>query len=417
MRAEQSQLLRVLKQRQFAALCAGASASAFGDAISPIMLAFAVLGATHSVAYLGLVVGSRAAAHVAMLVFAGVAADRLPRARVMTFSCAASVVSQALLAVAAAWTPASHTWMIGAAVINGATTAFYAPAAMGQLPDTVDAADLVPANSMYRILCNGANILGTICASILIGFVEPGVGLIVDAGTFAVATVIFALVRPTPTTHDPDKSIWANLADGWSVFWRSFWIKATIGAFAVINFAFAAAYFVLGPAVATAGLGKSSWSLISAAQAGGFLLGGLAALRMPRRHVLTYGLLCCMPFSAFLIALGARGPLLLLFVLSLIAGIGLELFNVSWQVVLQHKVDRRYLSRISAYDQLGSFVAIPLGELVTGPVASSLGVSPSLYVFGISCAVICCLVAVAKSIREVDVLASPEPLRAASVTR
>lgn len=404
----------LLRRRQFATMSAGSSVSAFGDAISPIMLAFCVLEATHSVAYLGLVVGARAAAHVVCLIFAGVLADRFPRVRVMTYSCAASVVSQLLLAAAALWVPTNHLWLIGAAVLNGATTAFYAPAAMGHLPDTVDEVDLVPANAVYRVSSNGAGILGTIFASVLVGFVPPAVGLFVDAATFMVAAVLLASLKSPRTERRAvdEGSVLTNLAEGWSVFWGHFWIKATVGAFAVVNFAFAAAYFVLGPAVASEGLGKSSWSLVAAGQAAGFLLGGIASLRMPRRHVLVYGLLCSVPFAGFLFALGAAVPLALLVVLSVAAGFGLELFNVSWQVVLQSNVPRRYLSRISAYDQLGSFVAIPLGELLSGPIAAGLGVSRTLSVFAIVCAATCLALAVTHPVRAVGVRLTLDAQRA-----
>jgi MFS family permease len=394
----------LLRRRQFARLTIGSSVSAFGDAISPIMLAFCVLEASESVVYLGLVVSARAAAHVACLVFAGVLADRFSRVRLMTYSCLASVVSQLLLGAAAFFVPTVGPWLIIAAVLNGVTTAFYAPATMGHLPDTVDDVDLVPANAVYRVLSNGAGILGTLFASVLVVFADPALGLLVDAITFLVAAFLFASLRKLPVDRRTvaEGSLLSNLTEGWSIFWGNLWIKATVGAWAVLNFAFAAAYFVLGPALATAGLGKSAWALVAGGQAGGFLLGGVASLRMPRRHVLVYGLLCALPFAGFLFALGTDTPVAVLVMLSVIGGFGLELFNVSWQVTLQSNVPRRFLSRINSYDQLGSFASIPLGTLLAGPIAAGLGVSDALTVFAVVCVVTCLAVVSTRSVRAVE---------------
>lgn len=414
-------MINSLRRTQFIALAAGSSVSAFGDAISPIMLAFCILETTHSVQHLALVVGLRAASHVLCLLVAGVAADRYPRVRVMTLSCAASAISQLSLAAAVSWVPGDHLVVVAAAMFNGATTAFYAPAAVGHLPDTVNERELVRANAVYRVASNGAGILGTICASVIVGFFDPAVGLFVDASTFAVAAVVLTRSAGRSRQHGPaaaavaePESLRRSLADGWTFFWERFWIKATVAAFAVVNLAFAAAYFVLGPALAMSGLGKSSWSLIAAGQAAGFMIGGLAALRLPSRRELTYGLLCSLPFPGFLLALGLGVPALALVALSAVAGIGLELFNVSWQVVLQSNVPRAYISRMSSYDQLGSFMAIPLGELLAGPLAGIWGVSWTLTVFAAACTAVCLATAMTRRVRAMRVLPSRDAAAAAN---
>jgi MFS family permease len=63
------------------------------------------------------------------------------------------------------------------------------------------------------------------------------------------------------------------------------------------------------------------------------------------------------------------------------AGIGLEVFGVNWITALQQHIPRRVLSRVNSYDALGSFVFIPLGLVIAGPLADRFGVTNTLWGF------------------------------------
>lgn len=58
------------------------------------------------------------------------------------------------------------------------------------------------------------------------------------------------------------------------------------------------------------------------------------------------------------------------------------MFEVLWQTTMQHRVPAELLARVSSYDLLGSFVAIPIGQLLAAPVSAALGVRPSLILAG-----------------------------------
>jgi hypothetical protein len=45
----------------------------------------------------------------------------------------------------------------------------------------------------------------------------------------------------------------------------------------------------------------------------------------------------------------------------------------TWDTALQRGVPREALSRVSAFDDLFSFLTIPLSQLATGPLAAALG--------------------------------------------
>jgi MFS family permease len=131
---------------------------------------------------------------------------------------------------------------------------------------------------------------------------------------------------------------------------------------------------VLGPAVAKEDLGgAAAWGLILTAQSLGLVAGGLILLRLRLRRLLlaaTLGYLLTIPF-----VLGLAGPLPVagLILLAALAGIGSETFQVLWDTTMQQEIPQEKLSRVSSYDALGSFVLIPLGVAIVGPVSAVLG--------------------------------------------
>jgi hypothetical protein len=66
---------------------------------------------------------------------------------------------------------------------------------------------------------------------------------------------------------------------------------------------------------------------------------------------------------------------------SFFAGVGLEIFGVNWVTALQQHIPSRVLSRVNSYDALGSFVFIPLGLVIAGPLAERFGVTNTLWGF------------------------------------
>jgi phosphoribosylcarboxyaminoimidazole (NCAIR) mutase len=53
-------------------------------------------------------------------------------------------------------------------------------------------------------------------------------------------------------------------------------------------------------------------------------------------------------------------------------------FNAMWDTVLQEHIPRRALSRVSALDAVVSFVFMPLGFAIAGPLSAEIGVDATL---------------------------------------
>jgi hypothetical protein len=103
------------------------------------------------------------------------------------------------------------------------------------------------------------------------------------------------------------------------------------------------------------------------------------------------GLAACMPFPLMTLALAAEAPLPAVMALALLAGGGVALFAVCWNTVLGALIPPDLLSRVSAFDWLGSVALVPLGYLGAGLLATAVG--PEEVLFGGSMLALCFLVA------------------------
>ena len=147
-----------LREREFRLLFTGQTVSRLGSAMAPIALAFAVLDLTGSKADLGIVLAVRQIAVIVLLLFGGVWADRLPRHRVMVWSNLASGITQAIVAGLLLSHQATITYLAIFAALNGASSAFFFPAATGIVPQTVPQPMLQQANATLRLGINATSI-------------------------------------------------------------------------------------------------------------------------------------------------------------------------------------------------------------------------------------------------------------------
>ena len=56
------------------------------------------------------------------------------------------------------------------------------------------------------------------------------------------------------------------------------------------------------------------------------------------------------------------------------------MFGALWQTTLQQHVREEALSRVSAWDWMGSYAFLPLGLVLAGPVSVAIGISATLWI-------------------------------------
>ena len=103
-----------------------------------------------------------------------------------------------------------------------------------------------------------------------------------------------------------------------------------------------------------------------------------------------------------MLMLGIKPATVPLVALAFVAGCGTEVFSIGWSASLQEHIPNHLLSRVSSYDALGSFVAIPLGELLFGPLAGVFPVRDILVWSGVIYIAIVLATLASRSVRDLE---------------
>lgn len=374
-----------------------------GNGIAPIALAFAVLDIGGTLSDLGLVVASRSIFNVAFLLIGGVLADRYSRNRVLVSSSLIAAVSQAVVAWSVLDGSATVMSMALFGALNGAASGIALPASSTLVPQTVPAQNLRAANALIQLGINGGTIIGASLGGILISAVGPGWGLAVDAMGFAASAPLYFLIRTSLTQACPSTThILQDLKEGWKEFASRAWVWVTVVQFTIINAAFSGVVMVLGPVIADASFGRAHWGGIIAAQSVGLVTGSYLSLKWRPRRDLFISIMLVSLCSAPMLMLSQPASEIGLVAAFFVAGVTLGLFDVSWAHALQIHIPREKLARVYAYDAIGSFIAIPFGELVAGPLATHYGTNNVLLVSAIAVIIAALGACLVPQIRQLD---------------
>ena len=373
-----------------------------GNAMASLALAFAVLEVTDDdPAAVGYVLAAHTVPMVLLLLWGGVVADRFGRVAVLQFSNIASAVSQGLIA-AVVITGTAELWsLVVLSLVHGIVSGVGFPAMASMLPSVVAKEHLQPANALVSLARSGIVIIGPTLAALLVVSVGPGWALAVDATTWLVSGLLLGLVRlPAVVRRSAGGSTFTELREGWSYVRRTQWLWVVVLGFSVLNAIHAGAWFTLGPARAKETIGEQGWGLVLSAEAVGLLLMTLVLLRVRLERPLLVGMIGIMALGLPIYMLGAHPHLLWLVLATFIAGAGTELFNMGWNLAMQEQVPDEMLSRAYSYDALGSFAAMPVGQVLFGPLAVAFGFTDVLVVSGILYVVVCGLVLLSPEVRR-----------------
>jgi predicted MFS family arabinose efflux permease len=310
-------------------------------------------------------------------------------------------------------TGAAELWhLVTLIAVYGAAEAFFQPAATGVVPATVSPQRLQQANAMLGLTRSGAFVIGPAIAGAVVAVTNPGFVFAVDAATFAISATSLALLRVPRRVRDRAReSFLAELAGGWRELVSRTWLWVIIVWATTILFAVVAPFQTLGPVIAKQSLGGApAWGTIAAAFGLGMVAGGITALRLrPSRPMLACSLafFLAVPGPALL---AMRAPVFAIAAAQAAAGVAIGFFVALWQTTLQQHVPEEALSRVSAWDWMGSFAFMPLGFVLAGPVSDQIGISTTLWIGVVWCALSTAVVVAVPGIRNVRRIDDAEQL-------
>jgi MFS family permease len=364
----------LLTHRDFRLLLFGQTASTIGDRIVFVALALYVteIGTPSDV---GIVLAAHAVPLVAFLLIGGVWADRLPRHKVMVATDLIRFGLHALLAVLI-FTGAVEIWHI--AVIEalfGSAEAFFRPAYTGLVPQTVPEELIQPAKAAFGTVETVAEFVGPALATALVLGVGPGFAFAIDAATFLVSAAFLVRLRPRARGAPAVRTtMLAELREGWAEVRSRTWVWVIIVSFSLALLTSFGPWMTLGPTVSEELFDtRAVYGILAAAFGAGTIAGALIGFRWRPRHPMRAGMLLSLPWPAAAACFALGLPVWLLVAAYLVAGCGLMLFGIWWETALAERVPPQYLSRVTAYDWMGSLALLPLSYVLAGPLGEALG--------------------------------------------
>jgi MFS family permease len=383
----------VLRDIAFLRLWAGTTASGLATWALPFVLGLAVLHRELGAAGLGLVLAARTAGFLAAVAVGGVLADRHSRRAVVLWSALAAAVAAPLLALGLG---RSLVLMTVAAALAGAGQGACRPAFQALTAEVVDADRRQQANAAMTLAVRTSTLAGPTLTALLSAFVDVGTLLLGIGVLWLVAALIPGRGAAAPSAEPtPRASFRAEFVDGIREARRHPWFVAGLGALtAVIALGYSATSVAL-PLISRDRY-DTEWVLAAAMTA--YTVGALCgALVTARRRPRSQG------WAAFAgLAVYGFAPLSLMLPVHpavviaayVVAGIGIELFNVPWFTATQREVAPDKLARVSSLDFLMSYGLAPVGLALIAPAIDTFGVTPVLAV----CAAACFLVPAAAAL-------------------
>ncbi|GAA1360417.1 tetracycline efflux MFS transporter Tet(V) [Arthrobacter rhombi] len=308
----------------------------------------------------------------------GITADRVSCRRIIITVEAASLAVMAAVATLGL-TGVIELWhLVVAGFLVGAGAAFFFPAYSALLPRILPPEDLLAANGMEGTLrpvlqqAAGPAAAGMIVAALTPAYAIAGMAVchlvaLSVLRTISHATAYDAHLEP----GEVRPSALADLREGVSYTLRTPWLLWTL-LFAVLSvLSFIGPIEVLLPFVVGGQLGgdAQAFGFMLAAFGIGAAAGSLftASRPLPRRYLtwmVAVWALGTLPLAAVGIVTGLWQLALALFVVGATGGMG----QVIWGTLLQRRVPRRMLGRISSLDFFVSLALMPVSMALAGPI-------------------------------------------------
>jgi MFS family permease len=320
--------------------------------------------------------------------FAGLLADRFPRARVMV---ASDVVRAALLAAGAAciWTdaPAGVVYALAAAVSVSFTPFRSAEAALtpslATTPEQLTAAK-VASSSLESV----GFFAGPALAGVLLAVSSPAVVFVLTAGTFLWSAVFILAIEPQPAPlqdHAKRASVLRESLAGFEAIIGDGRLRLLVGLLTTLTVAVGAfEVLTVSTAIDLLHMGKQGVGYLNSAFGVGALvgaLGGVALVGVRRLSgpFLVGVLLWSLPVALIGVWPNKAAALVLLGVV----GLGGTLADVAGFTLVQRVVRDEVLARVFGVIQMTWLGSVAIGAVIAPPLLDWLGIRGTLVLIGL----------------------------------
>jgi MFS family permease len=394
----------LLRERNFRLFLVGYTASMIGTGVVPVALSFALLNDGRSVREVGYVFAAQTVPLVVLLLIGGVAADR-SRKKAMISADLARCVSEAILATMFIVSTPSLYIVMGLASVLGIGQAFSSPALSGLMPQLTTSSNLHRANAIKASAASTGQLIGPALAGVVIAVANPGWALSIDGVSYAISAFCVSMLRISNTSVRTNESMLRQLRDGWNEFSSRSWLWIIVVQFGLFRMLVYGPFLVLGSALADRYLGGSTaWALILSAQGAGSIVGGLTMQRIRPRRPLLVATLATFAFAAPVACMAFAVPTIGIVVAAGVSGVAIAVFVTLWESTIQREIPPQLLSRVAAYDWMGSYALTPLGFIVAGLTSTQIGIHRTLLLAAVWAIFSSAVVLVIPSVRRLQMI-------------
>jgi len=379
---------RALAHRNYRLFFYGQSVSLVGTWITRVAISWLVYRLTGSKLLLGIVSFAGQIPTLLLAPLAGVVVDRHNRRRILIWTQAGSLAQSVLLAVLTLLDLITVPQLVVLQLVQGVINAFDTPARQALVVEMVtDRSDVPNAIALNSSMVNGSRVIGPAVGGVIIAAVGEGWCFAIDAVSYVGVLISLAMMRLEPRPHPPGMPLLHDLRSGFRYVRDSVPIRSGLILLAVVSTA-GVPYTVLMPAVVaeTLGGGPDLLGWLMGASGAGALAG---ALYLANRHtVVGLGrviLIGALTFGASLIAFSSARTVWLAAPLLALAGAGFIVQAASTNTIIQTIVDEPFRGRVMAFYTMAFFGSVPVGSLIAGVVATSVGATMTIRLGGFIC--------------------------------
>ncbi|WP_051967223.1 MFS transporter [Kitasatospora mediocidica] len=387
-------------RRPLLGLLTAEAVSLTGTRVSAVALPWFVLVTTGSATRTGLVAFCEMAPYVLVKALAGPLVDRIGP-RVISWSTdSVSAVAAGLVPLLYALHLLSFWSLLLLVAVVGAVRGPGDLAKHVMVPEASERSGvpLERATGLAGVTERLASTLGPLAGGSLVAVAGPMTGLLINAVSFALGSVIIALALPrgmgrtaVPASDEsaggPEQGYWRRFGEGFAFLRGEPLLLAITVMVGVTNLLDAAFSAVLLPFwVRSHGHGPELIGLLGSvggisAVCGSLIAAGMAH-RLRRRPVFFIGFLLAGAPRFLVLALHA--PLWAVVAVFLVGGLGGGFLNPIIGAVAYERVPRRLLGRVGALGDSLAWAGIPVGGLLAGLAVASFGLVPVLLAGGVA---------------------------------
>lgn len=388
--------LRPLVHRDFRILFGAVVLSISAAGMWAVVMVYAVIRISDDPVQLSIVAAANAVGLLACAIPGGIAADRLTRRLILRAVETANVLAIGSVVIAGQLGALTIGHLTLVSLVLGAGAGFFFPSYSAILPRILPTEHLLPANGLEGAVRPALQqAAGPAMAGLLLAALIPSQAAIAVLVAHALALVLLLFLRPEPAAMSADaggdvsataRSIRHDLVEAvsftvrtpwllWTLLFATIWVLVTMGPEEVLlpfvtRERFGADPRLFGFLLACFGAGGVVGSIV------------VSSLRMPRRYLTAMTLVWGVSTLPFVV-IGLTHQYWLMAVSGFACGFGFSYGNVIWGTLLQRRVPRHMLGRISSLDFFVSLALMPISMALAGPLSTVVPIPVIFVVAGV----------------------------------